>query len=681
MYNVNLYPSALAVEANVPENRVRFCEHLWEEEGEQRKTRILADFYSWRENEARRTNICLSVGLRSSTDLDGTLHLLQHRLPPLLGYPCLSQSFDSRGIISGRAYKKEVGYGRPVLAMANSPRCTFNGKPVEDGKTVSSPEPCLNCTCSKGILLCYLHTCNSIAPTPGCQIVKKPDTCCPQLECDGMLTYHDFRTERTSEPSNKLRFRQEDSFFGLIGLDTRTDRSSVDTYTTRRPSVKGHKPNFSSFLKGLSSQKRSDVYGQSAYEQEEDIEDDDNSADQNNSSGYCYSRGYKYAEGMAMLSPTKCEYCYCIGGQQMCVRPKCHLNIEGCVPRYQSGYTCCPSHYNCEIASGASVLGIEEKDNADSENKNNLKNKVASCNVEGYDFDVGVAVPSNGHCQTCYCTQVGVVCRRLECSPSISGCTPVIPEGHCCPTQYKCDQKHVNNSHVPVVPHSTDNYDVTVISSLDPEGTSSQSSRTEISDLYTETAEHSPTTYAEDSETATETSSEKQKITVELPSESDLESISVIPEENIAVLVLTTDKEDESIATSAEITSHTSTREDITTKLVPTTVLNAKRKSKPTKLSTVNGKIRNSTRFTTLNAATDPLTITTNREETTQGNTDSVGTEKDIYAYDYEEYEENASPDISETFSPFSDYMTPSEETLLGESSQERSQFQIKTIK
>ncbi|CAL1271351.1 unnamed protein product [Larinioides sclopetarius] len=593
-------------------------------------------------------------------------------LLPLLGY--LSRAQDLRTNVVGRALRKESGYGRPVLAMANSPRCTFNGKPIEDGKTVTSPEPCLNCTCSKGILLCYLHTCNSIAPTPGCQIIKKPDTCCPQLICDDPLTYHDYRTERTIEPSNKLRFRQEDNhFFGLYGMDGRTDRSEESTYPTRRAGVKGHRPNFSSILKGISSQKRSDTYGQSLYEQEEDIEDDELSPD-NDTSEYCFSRGYKYSEGMAMLSPTKCEYCYCIGGQQMCVRPKCHLNIEGCVPRYQSGYTCCPSHYNCEVASGDSTLGDEENRETGSDSETTTKNKVTSCKVEGYDFDVGVAVPSNGHCQTCYCTQAGVVCRRLECSPSIPGCTPVIPEGHCCPTQYKCDQKNANNSHIPV-PHSTDNYDVTVISPMESEGTSSQSSRTEVPDLYTETAEDSPTTYVEDAETTSETSSEKQKITVELPSESDLESISVIPEENIAVLILTTDKEDdEGKATSAEITSHTSTREEITTKLLPATIVNAKRKSKPTKTSAINNKIQNFTRFTTLGANTNPSTITTSKETATELETDSTINEKDTYAYDYEEIYDDGSPDLSETFSPFLDYSTMTfEETEVLGSSQERS--------
>lgn len=70
--------------------------------------------------------------------------------------------------------------------------CMFNGRPVEDGRTVSSPEPCLNCTCSKGILLCYLRTCTTVITTPGCEVVRKKGECCPKLECKGkIVTTHD----------------------------------------------------------------------------------------------------------------------------------------------------------------------------------------------------------------------------------------------------------------------------------------------------------------------------------------------------------------------------------------------------------------------------------------------------------------------------------------------------------
>lgn len=47
-----------------------------------------------------------------------------------------------------------------------------------------------------------------------------------------------------------------------------------------------------------------------------------------------------------MDSSSQCEYCYCLGGQQRCVKPRCLLPIEGCTPIYEN-HTCCPIHYNC----------------------------------------------------------------------------------------------------------------------------------------------------------------------------------------------------------------------------------------------------------------------------------------------------------------------------------------------
>ncbi|KAG8200441.1 hypothetical protein JTE90_000524 [Oedothorax gibbosus] len=564
-----------------------------------------------------------------------------------------------RSSVSGRNLRKDAGYGRPIIAMANSPRCTFNGKPIEDGKSVSSPEPCLNCTCSKGILLCYLHTCNSVAPVQGCQIVKKPGTCCPQLECgDFPAQSNDLRPNFLNELSLKYRLRQdEDSFFGLLPMDPRTDRSILVPPTPRGPSA---------FVKGSSKgQRRSQDPQDSQYdEQQEDYAED--VLDRNNSTGYCISRGYKYLEGMAMLSPTKCEYCYCIGGQQMCVRPKCHLSIEGCVPRYQSGYTCCPSHYNCDIpAGGSSIDNIDENYHLIPTNDTQYKTKVTSCHVEGYDYNIGVAVPSSGHCQTCYCTKRGVICRRLECAPTVPGCTPVVPEGHCCPTQYKCDQKVVNSTHVPVS-HSTDNYDVTVISPAESKnGTPTQTSRTENPDIFTNSDQETSTTDTGESDATTETGHDKQKITVELSEESDLESISVIPEENIAVLVLTTSREDSesSPSTSTKSDNESSTYEEESKITETISSANSKRKFKPTK-PIVKNPNRNTSRLSTISAVTEPITVTLDNRETTL-ETSSTDEEKNNYAYDYVEYVDDESSNTLQTFDPFSEYSEqPHDETV-----------------
>ncbi|XP_035209321.1 mucin-5AC-like isoform X2 [Stegodyphus dumicola] len=582
----------------------------------------------------------------------------------LLAYTDLSRAQANNGFRNGLSspnHRKDARYGRPVLAMANSPRCMFNGKPVEDGRTVSSPEPCLNCTCSKGILLCYLRTCTTVIPTPGCQVIRKPGKCCPQLECKSSSTVNDYRIERTSESSYKYRLRQDEgNFFGLIGMDPRTEKTST-IKTTRKPAP-SQWSNHDSTQYAWNSDSTSDNEFRPPLAQEQDYVEDEFSQDKNNSAGYCFSKGYKYTEGMAMLSPTKCEYCYCIRGQQMCVRPKCHLNVDGCVARYQSGYTCCPSHYQCEIAADSSHSSNDDGSyTLDSiKGSSSALSKVTSCNVEGYDFDVGVAVPSNGHCQTCYCTQVGVVCRRLECSPSVPGCTPVIPEGHCCPTEYRCDHRNVNNTQIPIS-HSTDNYDVTVLSPSGTDSTSSQPSEIDHSELVTHNFEQKTSTYSDEINTATEADIEKQKITVELSDDSNLESISVIPEENIAVLVLTTENEDQERAeptASSQNTEETDSYEDMSTRSTTALLSSAKNKNKTIPPKSSGTKIKNkdtvSTYFTSQN--TKPTTSGTTNNEQITDRVDYGDEEKDTYAYDYVELYEDVTPNVQETFAPFADY-------------------------
>lgn len=60
----------------------------------------------------------------------------------------------------------------------------------------------------------------------------------------------------------------------------------------------------------------------------------------------CMVNGSIYAEGSAMDSSTHCQYCYCIKGQQHCVRPQCLLSQPDCIPTYSTD-SCCPAKYNC----------------------------------------------------------------------------------------------------------------------------------------------------------------------------------------------------------------------------------------------------------------------------------------------------------------------------------------------
>ncbi|KAJ9597781.1 hypothetical protein L9F63_011389, partial [Diploptera punctata] len=48
-------------------------------------------------------------------------------------------------------------------------------------------EPCLNCTCRLGSLVCYLRVCPELPnpPPPHCVLVHRREQCCAQLVCPG----------------------------------------------------------------------------------------------------------------------------------------------------------------------------------------------------------------------------------------------------------------------------------------------------------------------------------------------------------------------------------------------------------------------------------------------------------------------------------------------------------------
>lgn len=62
----------------------------------------------------------------------------------------------------------------------------------------------------------------------------------------------------------------------------------------------------------------------------------------------CVHNGTIYRTGSAMSTSSLCSYCYCIGGKQKCVRPKCLLTSPGCVPVFVDS-SCCPIRYECGL--------------------------------------------------------------------------------------------------------------------------------------------------------------------------------------------------------------------------------------------------------------------------------------------------------------------------------------------
>ncbi|KAJ8973859.1 hypothetical protein NQ317_000187 [Molorchus minor] len=249
---------------------------------------------------------------------------------------------------------------------SKSPHCWYDDKRYEESEEVATAEPCLNCTCSKGILLCYLRVCPKLPnpPPPGCILLH---SCISELSGGG----------------NSLEPRSD--------LD-----NDLDRYYDRR--LLGN--DFNLILSA------------------------------------CMLNGSIYGPGSAMHSSSLCEYCYCLGGKQTCVKPKCLLPIEGCTPAYDPA-SCCPTHYNC---TAAKVVGTTRTTSSTTTSSPKEIRRKGGCLVDRVYHPEGGKVLGIGHsvCDNCYCMKGLVRCEPLSCAPPLLGCTPVIKPGECCAASYNC---------------------------------------------------------------------------------------------------------------------------------------------------------------------------------------------------------------------------------------------------
>lgn len=75
---------------------------------------------------------------------------------------------------------------RPYFSdtAADSMSCYYNFQHYSEGDRIITNEPCLNCTCHKRMLMCYLRVCPfTKAVGQNCSVEKRPDQCCPIITC------------------------------------------------------------------------------------------------------------------------------------------------------------------------------------------------------------------------------------------------------------------------------------------------------------------------------------------------------------------------------------------------------------------------------------------------------------------------------------------------------------------
>lgn len=90
--------------------------------------------------------------------------------------------------------------------------CYHNGTVYGDGSMVPTVEPCLQCKCRNGNLVCSLRMCSElpVPPPRGCVMVQRKNICCAYITCSKYHTMNEVTERRRagdrrrSPPGTKL---------------------------------------------------------------------------------------------------------------------------------------------------------------------------------------------------------------------------------------------------------------------------------------------------------------------------------------------------------------------------------------------------------------------------------------------------------------------------------------------
>ncbi|XP_065356541.1 mucin-2 [Calliphora vicina] len=268
--------------------------------------------------------------------------------------------------------------------------CHHNGTWYADKSLVPTTEKCLNCQCNKKTLVCRLKVCPEMPMPPprGCVVVQKKNTCCPYLSCARLDAF--YKIPATRRIIAYLDHYERESIDRVVNenmLQRRSDDTDVDLYV-------------------------------------------------------CVKNGTVYKSGSAMSSSNLCSYCYCIGGTEKCVKPKCMLPVEGCKPIFVDS-TCCPVRYDCSTKqTGKSSQEVRYRKTS---NKHYMRmsqrlQRNHGCTVGQQFYTEGQKMKTDKDkpCDICFCIRGQRKCAPKKCAPALRNCIPVVPKGQCCPSSYDC---------------------------------------------------------------------------------------------------------------------------------------------------------------------------------------------------------------------------------------------------
>uniref|UniRef100_A0A0K8UZZ9 VWFC domain-containing protein n=1 Tax=Bactrocera latifrons TaxID=174628 RepID=A0A0K8UZZ9_BACLA len=282
--------------------------------------------------------------------------------------------------------------------VAQSLGCHHNGTWYADRSLVPTVEKCLTCQCQRKTLVCRLKVCPEMPMPPprGCIVVQQRNACCPYLSCARLDAF--YKIPATRRIIAYLDHYERESIDRVVNdnmLQRRSDDSEVDMYV-------------------------------------------------------CVKNGTVYKSGSAMSSSNLCTYCYCIGGTEKCVKPKCMLPVEGCKPIFVDS-TCCPVRYDC--TSKPSGKSSQEVRYRKTSNKHYLRmsqrlqrNRGCTVNKQFYVEGQKMRSDPDKPCDICFCIRGTRRCAPKKCSPALKNCIPVVPKGQCCPSSYDCGSQRAQSS-------------------------------------------------------------------------------------------------------------------------------------------------------------------------------------------------------------------------------------------
>ncbi|CAH0555490.1 unnamed protein product [Brassicogethes aeneus] len=244
--------------------------------------------------------------------------------------------------------------------------CWYEEERHEEGIEVATIEPCLNCTCSKGVLLCYLRVCPKLPnpPPPGCILLHRYRTCCSELICPEMPSGGNTLEARSEPDDNGIEIYDRKILRNacvvngsIYGPGSAMDSSTLCEYcyclagkqTCVKPKcllpIEGCTPindptsccpvryNCTRRLE-LSSTTSSTTTTMKPYPVA--------------NKGGCLVDNMHYLEGGKVLGMghSICDNCYCIRGILRCEPLSCAPALLGCSPIIKPG-ECCAASYNC----------------------------------------------------------------------------------------------------------------------------------------------------------------------------------------------------------------------------------------------------------------------------------------------------------------------------------------------